>query len=386
MRLFKVQLLWLLLFIFIFHASGRAQVVNKFFLPSTGYEPNVYWALGNESGLPMTIINNIPGGMPGGHLPADFYENIVLNKGNLIVVPRANFYSLLFNRSNGLADGKNSKFSENDNINKSHGEEISVVRKHLIAESSLLFNSYEGPDFYAPVWNRNMKNSAHNVQSLIYDAEVYPLPEHPPEGDSTMMAAVMPHSAAVQNFTANEQLAARPRIVTDTPPEIPMNSAARDFVPPHENAQQPVPVPAPVTLPTTEPERITANNIEQPQKVMAATSDTSKDKKQIMDFVESWRQAWVSKNIDAYISFYDTTFVSGGKNLAQWRAHKERLNKTYAFIAVTISNPKVNWTAEGATVSFRQEYRSDRYHATGPKILFLVYNDQGWKIKHEVSP
>jgi len=375
-----------LLFVLSLYASGRAQMVNKAFLPNTDYEPNVSWALGNESGVPMTIIGNIPGGMPGGHLPADFYENIVLNKGNLIIVPRANFYSLLFNRSNGLADEKNSKFNAQDNINKNHDEEISVVRKHLIAESSLLFNSYEGPDFFAPVWNRNMKNSAHNVQSLIYDAEVYPLPDQPPEKDLTMMAAVMPHSEAVQNFTANEQLAARPRIVTDTPTEIPMNSVVREVVPPHEDAVQPIPVPAPVTQPATEPERIAANKIGHPQKIMAAASDISKDKKKIIDFVESWRQAWVSQNTDDYISFYDKTFESGGKNLAQWRAHKEKLNKTYAYIAVTISNTNVNWTAEGATVSFRQEYRSDRYTATGAKTLFLVYNDLGWKIKREVSP
>jgi len=166
-----------LLFVLSLYASGRAQMVNKAFLPNTDYEPNVSWALGNESGTTITIIGNTPGGKPGGYLPADFYENIVMNKGNLIIVPRANFYSLLFNRGNGLADEKNSKFRQNGSMNKSHDEEISVVRKHLIAESSLLFNSYEGPDFFAPVWNRNMKNSAHNVQSLIYDAEVYPLPD-----------------------------------------------------------------------------------------------------------------------------------------------------------------------------------------------------------------
>ena len=375
-----------LLFVLSLYASGRAQMVNKAFLPNTDYEPNVSWALGNESGTTITIIGNTPGGKPGGYLPADFYENIVMNKGNLIIVPRANFYSLLFNRGNGLADEKNSKFRQNGSMNKSHDEEISVVRKHLIAESSLLLNMYEGPGFYAPAWNKNMKNSGHNVQSLVYDAEVYPLPAHPPQKDSNMMAAVIVHSEPVQNSAANEQVAARPRFVADTPPEIPMNSGAGEVVTPHENAQQPMPIPAPVTQPKTEQERIAANKIEQPQKIMASTSDITKDKKQIMDFVESWRQAWVSQNTDDYISFYDKTFESGGKNLAQWRAHKEKLNKTYAYIAVTISNTNVNWTAEGATVSFRQEYRSDRYTATGAKTLFLVYNDLGWKIKREVSP
>jgi murein L,D-transpeptidase YafK len=132
------------------------------------------------------------------------------------------------------------------------------------------------------------------------------------------------------------------------------------------------------------PDTIAAKKIEQPQKIMAAAPVIPKDKQQLLDFVESWRQAWVSQETDPYIAFYDKTFRSGGKNLEEWKVHKAKLNKTYAFISVDISNIKVNWTPEGATVSFRQEYRSDLYSATGNKTLFLKYSDHGWKIKSEV--
>jgi hypothetical protein len=117
--------------------------------------------------------------------------------------------------------------------------------------------------------------------------------------------------------------------------------------------------------------------------VVAAT-DVPKDKQQLVEFVENWRQAWVSKQIEPYIAFYDESFKSGDKNLAEWKAHKKNLNKMYAFITVNLSDIKVNWTERGATVSFRQEYRSDRYSATGNKTLFLVHNSIGWKIKREV--
>jgi len=99
--------------------------------------------------------------------------------------------------------------------------------------------------------------------------------------------------------------------------------------------------------------------------------------------VERWREAWVSQQIDPYIAFYHDSFRSGDKNLAEWKAHKENLNKTYSFISVNISDIKVDWTTKGATVTFRQEYRSDRYSATGQKTLFLENSDSGWKIKRE---
>ena len=107
------------------------------------------------------------------------------------------------------------------------------------------------------------------------------------------------------------------------------------------------------------------------------------DYQQIQNFVERWRKAWVSQQIEPYIDFYDESFKSGNKNLAEWKEHKENINKTYSYISVEISDIKIHRTAEGARVSFRQKYLSDRYNTTGDKILYLVHNGSGWKIKRE---
>ena len=40
----------------------------------------------------MLIIGGIQGDEPGGFLSADSYADIKLDKGNLIVIPRTNFY------------------------------------------------------------------------------------------------------------------------------------------------------------------------------------------------------------------------------------------------------------------------------------------------------
>ena len=184
------------------------------------------------------------------------------------------------------------------------------------------------------------------------------------EETAALMAALNPKSVPMANTVKKEQINAGSRVVA--------------------NELQHVPVTAAIVPPTPAPRMIAANTIEQPQKIMVAAPVIPKDEKQVVDFVESWRQAWISQEIDPYIAFYDKTFKSDGKNLAQWKAHKTKLNKTYEFISVKISNVKVSWTDDGAAVSFRQEYRSDRYSARGNKTLFLVYNNLGWKIKREV--
>jgi hypothetical protein len=109
-----------------------------------------------------------------------------------------------------------------------------------------------------------------------------------------------------------------------------------------------------------------------------------KDQQAIFDFIESWRKAWQSKAIDAYIGAYDKSFKQGRQNLAAWRIHKEKLNKKYTTIKVEISDIDISWTASGAMVSFQQLYRSDMFSAKGRKTLDLVYSDRGWRIRREL--
>lgn len=109
-----------------------------------------------------------------------------------------------------------------------------------------------------------------------------------------------------------------------------------------------------------------------------------KDVLQVKEFLETWRQAWQSKEIDTYISCYAKSFKKDGKDIAAWRSHKERLNRNYKTIQVDISDVKVSWSKVGAVISFRQVYRSERYFARGRKILHLVYKDSDWKITREL--
>ncbi|MCK5437759.1 MAG: hypothetical protein KAI90_07075, partial [Desulfobulbaceae bacterium] len=83
---------------------------HEVFLPNTDHELNVYRIFGEEPGRTIMIVGGIQGDEPGSYLTADLYADITLKKGNLIVVPRANFYSILLNRREGLTGDMNRKF------------------------------------------------------------------------------------------------------------------------------------------------------------------------------------------------------------------------------------------------------------------------------------
>jgi len=157
-------------------ASAAAQVRHEVFLPKTEHELNVYRVSGAEPGKTIMIIGGIQGDEPGSYLTADLYADIHLRKGNLIVVPRANLYSILLNSRNGATGDMNRKF-DNESTKSTHlEEEIVSILKHLIAESDCLLNLHEGSGFYAPTWISDQENPDKFGQSIIYDAENYEIP------------------------------------------------------------------------------------------------------------------------------------------------------------------------------------------------------------------
>jgi len=73
---------------------GRQHLV---YFADTPNELNVYRVFGARDGKTLMLIGGIQGDEPGGFLSADLYADIALQQGNLIVVPRANFYSIMLN-------------------------------------------------------------------------------------------------------------------------------------------------------------------------------------------------------------------------------------------------------------------------------------------------
>ncbi len=97
-----------------------------------------------------------------------------LLRGNLVVVPRANFYSILLNHRGAHGDmnrkfaGKPEQMSMDDRI-------VSILKK-LIAESDYLLNLHDGSGYYHPRYISKWRNPKLFGQSIIADCEAYRVP------------------------------------------------------------------------------------------------------------------------------------------------------------------------------------------------------------------
>ena len=151
-------------------AALRGESVHKTYFENTDYELHVYEIRGNEPGPTMMIIGGIQGNEPGGYLSADLYADISLQIGNLIVVPRANFYAILLNQRGPNGD-MNRKFANQ----RAYDTETRIVAilKELISRSDVLLNLHDGTGFFREKHIDNFHNPMRFGQSIISDADVY---------------------------------------------------------------------------------------------------------------------------------------------------------------------------------------------------------------------
>ena len=145
------------------------------YFPNTAYELNIYKISGKNPGKTLMLIGGIQGNEPGGFLSADLYADMSLEKGNLIVVPRANFYSIIMNKRGPNGD-MNRKFSHND-ISSTMEDKIVSILKELISESDYLLNLHDGAGYYYPKYIDKWRNPMLFGQSIIADCEEYKVPD-----------------------------------------------------------------------------------------------------------------------------------------------------------------------------------------------------------------
>ncbi|UCG13798.1 MAG: hypothetical protein JSU72_04825 [Deltaproteobacteria bacterium] len=149
-------------------ANPRSEHIVYF--RNTPNELNIYRIQGHHPGPTLMLIGGIQGNEPGGFLSADLYADMALERGNLIVVPRANFNSILqFKR--GVNGDMNRKFASERPADIE--DQIVAVLKSLLSNSDCLLNLHEGSGFYSPRWESDMVNPMRYGQSLIADADRY---------------------------------------------------------------------------------------------------------------------------------------------------------------------------------------------------------------------
>ena len=160
------------LYFFPSHAlSGREHLV---YFPNTAYELNIFKIHGKKPGKTLMLIGGIQGNEPGGFLSADLYADMSLEKGNLIVVPRANFYSIILNKRGPHGD-MNRKFTHKDSSSSMEDKIVTILKK-LISESDYLLNLHDGAGYYYPKYINKWRNPKRFGQSIIADCEKYRIP------------------------------------------------------------------------------------------------------------------------------------------------------------------------------------------------------------------
>jgi hypothetical protein len=144
----------------------------------TPYELHVFHIYGQTPGKTLMLIGGIQGDEPGGFLSADAYADMSLEKGNLIVVPRANFYSIMLNKRGPNGD-MNRKFQKAASTDLE--ARVVEILKGLMAKSDLMLNLHDGSGFFRPTFVSADMNPMRFGQSIIADAEAY---THPVKGQA----------------------------------------------------------------------------------------------------------------------------------------------------------------------------------------------------------
>lgn len=166
-KIFRHIAIFSTLLIFICAPLYASQKSHTVFFEGEENELHVYRIKGEKPGKTLLIIGGIQGDEPGGFLAADFYVDYLLEKGNLIVVPRANFPSIL-KMERKINQDMNRKFLDDDISN--YEAKVVDVLKELICESDCFLNLHEGSGIYSPTWISDQRNPKRYGQSIIADS------------------------------------------------------------------------------------------------------------------------------------------------------------------------------------------------------------------------
>ena len=109
------------------------------------------------------------------------------------------------------------------------------------------------------------------------------------------------------------------------------------------------------------------------------------ERKSLAAAIEAWRLDWESRDVGRYLSHYARDFASDDQDLAQWSAHKRRVNTSKEWIKVGLSGVTMfRYPQEKfVVVSFDQDYRSSNLSNTMRKRQYWAKEGTRWKILYE---
>ena len=179
-------------------------------------------------------------------------------------------------------------------------------------------------------------------------------------------------TASTSGGRINEQQRPAPTVVAAAP------KAAAPAAAPAAPAAAPA---APAASPATTPPAADAKAAKSPEK--AAEPKGGND--DVVKAVRAWAAAWASKDVNGYLAHYAKEFKTPkGESRADWEKGRRKRIMAPKKIEVGVESPKVKMIDDTrATVTFRQNYRSDSLSISSTKTLSLVRVNDRWLIREE---
>lgn len=140
------------------------------FFEGTQYPLEVYFLKGGGNGPTVMVQGGIQGDEAAGFLTAQLLTMAEVDKGNLIIVPRANVPSIHLNKRQINVD-MNRRFDRD--YNSFYEDRLARVVRFLLAQSDALIHLHEGSGFYDPKYVDSQRNPKRWGQSIIVDTLVY---------------------------------------------------------------------------------------------------------------------------------------------------------------------------------------------------------------------
>jgi hypothetical protein len=116
-----------------------------------------------------------------------------------------------------------------------------------------------------------------------------------------------------------------------------------------------------------------------------ATQPIPLQEPEVRALLERWRQAWVNREVDSYLGFYDPAYAPKGQSPGKWVASRRNKLGGDSKISIQMREIRVHSIdAQRIEVSFLQDYASGAYQEVGrAKTIQLQHSPKGWRIVSE---
>lgn len=143
------------------------------YFTGTPYELHVYRIYGRVPGTTMMILGGIQGNEPGGNLSADLYVDLHLDHGDLIVIPRANFKSIILYQRGPDGDMNRQFHLKHYGRPKPSMAGVVKIVQDLMNEADVFLNLHDGRGFHRTTYIDTLHNPTCFGQSIVIDTDSY---------------------------------------------------------------------------------------------------------------------------------------------------------------------------------------------------------------------